>query len=279
MQRQLDKSIESGLLGSALWNNKLKDDCRNGEVFMAIRKNIVDFYHKGGRLFSFDGKDYTTHLKYAATIIGKDKDYLTENELQNYKLPSNFQTNYRRIKENCFNFSGIEAIGVSEIYHKHSYLSNENVVVLDIEVSFKALDPNRTQDRIDILLFNTQKKTLQFVEAKHYSNKELWSTTTPKIISQIRRYEQQISKSGENIISAYSDYIEAVNRIFSLHFPLPVKIDPKVSLLIFGFDDDQKNGRLRKLITGNRVFCGVKTYCKGDIKSIVPENLWNAKVL
>jgi hypothetical protein len=55
--------------------------------------------------------------------------------------------------------------GVSSLYHKHSYLSDNNIVVLDIEVSFESFNEEHSQDRIDILLYKKDTKTLQFVEA------------------------------------------------------------------------------------------------------------------
>jgi hypothetical protein len=49
--------------------------------------------------------------------------------------------------------------------------------------------------------------------------------------------------------------------------------------LIFGFDQDQKTGRLKKLITENSEYSGIKNYSIGNIKGIVMENFWNAKEL
>ena len=218
-------------------------------------------------------------MKYASVIKSNGKDYLTEKELVNYKLASDFDTNYLRIKENCSNYSGVESKGVSEIYHKHSYLSNSNVVVLDIEVSFQSIDELDKHDRIDILLYNKSKRTLQFVEAKHFSNKEIWSENTPKVVSQVHRYELQIKHREQDILSECIEYVKVLNVIFGLTLPEPIDIENKVTLLIFGFDNDQKNGRLKKLILTNPIYKGIKNYSIGNVKQIVPENLWNAKEL
>ncbi len=279
MKKRLKKIIEDKLIASSLWSNKIEQDCKNQNVFFAIRDNRLDLYHKGGRLFCYDSSGFKTHLKYASVINESGKDYLTESELSSYRLASNFENNYQRIKENCSNYSGIEASGVSYLYHKHSYLSNSNVIVLDIEISFESLNEENHQDRIDILLFNKDSKTLQFVEAKHFSNNEIWSKTDPKVIGQIKRYESQIEKRKKEILSAYSEYIETINRIFNISLPEPTKIDDNVTLLIFGFDNDQKNGRLKRLITKNPEYSGIQNYSIGNIKQVVPESLWNAKVL
>lgn len=280
MKRRLEKTIENNLTGSNLWKEKIKKDCKDQKVFLAIRNNLINFYHKGGRLFCFDSYGFKTHLKYASVISESEKDYLTESELNSYKLASNFETNYTRIKENCSIYSGIEASGVSAVYHKHSYLSNSNVVVLDIEVSFESLNESNTQDRIDILLYKKDSQVLQFVEAKHYLNNEIWSKTTPKVIGQIKRYEEQVAKQKKHILSEYSEYVRILNSLFDISLPVPIDIEEKVMLLIFGFDRDQENGRLKKLITEDLAGSKIKNYSIGNIKQIVMENLWKAaKVL
>ena len=279
MKRRLKKIIEDKLITSCLWSNKIEQDCKNQNVFLAIRDNRFDLYHNGGKLFCYDSSGFKTHLKYASVITASGKDYLTESELSAYRLASDFETNYQRIKENCSNYSGIEASGVSDLYHKHSYLSNSNVLVLDIEISFESLNEKNNQDRIDILLYNKDSKTLQFVEAKHFSNKEVWSKTTPKVISQIKRYESQIAKRKSEILLEYTEYVKIVNAIFAISLPEPTDIEDNVTLLVFGFDNDQKNGRLKNLITKNPAYSGIQNYSIGNIKQIVTENLWNAKVL
>ena len=279
MKRRLKKIIEGELISNSLWSNKIEQDCKNQNVFLAIRDNRIDLYHKGGKLFTYDRNGFKTHLKYASVISSNGKDYLTEAELSDYKLASDFESNYLRIKENCSNYTGIEASGVSEIYHKHSYLSDSNVVVLDVEISFESLNQENNQDRIDILLFNKESKTLQFVEAKHFSNNEIWSRTTPKVISQIKRYKSQLAKRKNEILSEYIDYIKVINGIFNIALPEPEEVDDNVTLLIFGFDNDQKKGRLKKLIFQNNEYTGLKNYSIGNIKKVVTGNLWNAKVL
>ncbi|WP_045217357.1 hypothetical protein [Desulfonatronovibrio magnus] len=280
MKRRLGALIKNNLAGSSLWLNKIKQDCVNGEVFLAIRDNRIDMYHKGGKLFGYDRKGFKTHLKYASVISHNGSDYLTEKELSDYKLASDFEENYQRIKENCSNYSGYESEGVSRLYHKHSYLSNSKVVVLDIEISFSSTEDDNTHDRIDLLLFNIDTKSLQFVEAKHFSNKEIWSKSTPKVVRQINRYESQLAKSKISILSEYANYVDEINNIFNLSLPKPETIDDKVTLLIFGFDRDQKNGRLKKLVIDNSAYSGIKMYSIGNIKEVVPENIWKcAQVL
>ena len=278
-ERKLEKTAIANLTSSSLWMSHLESDCKNQNIFLAVRNNSIGIYHKGGKLFSFEKNEFKTHIKYASVIDNSEIAYLTENELSKNKLITDFKNNYSRIKENCGLYSGIEALGVSEIYHKYSYLSRNNIVVLDIEISFEALEKTNgeKQDRIDILLYDLNTRTLKFVEAKHYSNPEIWSNGTPKVIGQIKKYETQIKTNKTEIIAAYKNYMEAINSVFDLELPLPEKVEEKVALLIFGFDNDQKNGRLQKLILSNPVFKGFQVYCKQD--KINPSSLWSSKIL
>jgi hypothetical protein len=227
MERKLEKTLVDNLITSNLWENCLKQDCLKQKVFLTIRKNSLGFYHKGGRLFKFAHNEFETHFKYASVIAENSNDYITEGELSKFKLISDFSVNYKRIKENCARYSGVESLGVSEIYHKYSYLSKENIVVLDIEVSFesnKGKDGPK-QDRIDILLFNKETRTLKFIEAKHYSNPEIWSTGTPEVIGQIKRYEDQIKQKKETeIIPAFNEYVTRINEIFGSSLPYPIDV-------------------------------------------------------
>ena len=275
--RELGQSVIDRLKESDLWKKHLKNDCKKKckeSVFLAIRNDNVGFYHNGGRLFSFDKNGFKTNIKFAAVIDSKNTGDLTESELKNTGLISNFSENYEQIKKNCSLYSGDEDKGISKIYHKHSYLSGKDIVVLDIEVSFASSE--NAQDRIDILLYDTKSKTktLKFVEAKHFSNSEIWSTSEPEVIEQIKRYKTQIASRREEIIEAYGNYITKINEIFGLKLPLPDKIEDEVTLLIFGFDQNQKDGRLTNLVFENEAYKGYKVYGKGGIDQIDLATLW-----
>ncbi len=281
MRRNIPQKILEAFKRDLLFTRKIKSDCEKQKVFFAIRGNKLDIYYKGGRLFSFDKKGFKTHFKYASLISKKWGDYLTEEELSAIKLTKDFDSNYSRIKENCSKYSGKEALGVSAMYHRDSYISGKDIVVLDIEVSFESFEDDKNQDRIDIVLFNKVSQTLQFVEAKHYSNSEIWakldSDAGPKVINQIKRYEKQIKERRDEIIQEYSAYIAILNDMFALSLPAPKKVEDEVILLIFGFDRDQKSGRLAKYVTKNPKFTGLKVHPVGGETNINLEHLWKVE--
>jgi hypothetical protein len=261
-----------------LFTERLEPDIKQGTVFPAIRQERVDFYHEGGKIFSYRKNGFYTHKKYAAAIRS-DSDYISESDLkQKVKLITSFFDGYEQIKENCSLYSGVEDEGVSRVYHKYPFTNSDlGVVVLDIQISFKAKSKERSQDRIDILLFNKKTQQLRFYEAKHYSNSELWAMegTPPRAVSQIWRYEKQIEEEGKDILSAYCNYIGIVNELFGCGLPEPKSIDNKVTLLVFGYDRKQKE-RMQKLLLEDGSLARIKYYFIGNISAVKIDNMWKA---
>ena len=287
--RELKEDIIKELLNSNLFQERLKKDIISGEVFPAIRNNYIDFYYKGGRLFHFDGK-FSTHIKYAS-VLTKDNssDYVYDENLKSLKKITNFVEGYERIKENCWNYNpSLESLGVSELY-KFSTASEQNkksiIKLLDIEITFSNKTQNdieefrnikqKKTDRIDILLFNTVSNELKFIEAKHYTNSEIRSNTKPKVIGQINRYTKQI-ENCENILNAYSKNLEVLKKLFpkSLEVPDEININNAVGLFIFGFDTDQREGRMEYQISGNEHYKTINVYSCGNAKKTNINQFW-----
>jgi hypothetical protein len=289
--RHVSSELIHSLEIESLYVNRIKKDIEKGEVFPAFRKDRVDFYYKGGKLFKYDGK-FSTHIKFASVAVSeKTNPYITESELNSkIILITDFSRGYDRIKENCSRYSGDEDIGISSIYRRFpATAKGKGIVVLDIEIAFNTADEMqkdnqidtadeiKRNNRIDILLFNTKTKTLRFYEAKHYSNKEIWSTanTKPRVVAQIKRYEEQIKDENAIILNEYCNYISRINEVWDCDLPMPLNIDPKACLLIFGFDANQRDGRLNKLLLSDNSLENIMHYEVGEPKTASIESIWN----
>ena len=293
-KREFPEEAIEQLMKEDLFKGKLKNDITKGNdqnkihcVFPAIRNNLIDFYWGGGNLFSYTlDKGFATHRKYAAVLLNNgnntDKDYIQETSLENgeVRLIKNFREDYNRIKENCKLYSGKEALGVSSLYERFSCASSSasKVVVLDIEASFARNDnegdsrdgsKRKKQDRIDLVIFDLESRTIRFVEAKHYDNTELRSKETPAVVNQMEKYSKQIEKREKEILKAYKNHVNIINSLFRSENPLPdpETVDTKPILFIFGFDDAQRNDRLRKEIEPKLEKNNLRFYCKGNVKN------------
>lgn len=263
-----------------------KDIVDNGSVFPAVRMGRIDFYHQGGKLFSYDGSVFRTHHKYAS-VLDSSKDYVTNADLEDTLPIKSFTACYKRIKENCAIYAGDEAESVSRLYSRFSCAKksqNKEFVVLDIEVSFENKDEDEPdtdrkrsrQDRIDILLYNTQTGELRFFEAKVFSNPEIRPSgeAIPRVVGQMERYRAQLKANEEQILSQYENHVNVINSLFSSNLMQPKSLDLEPKLYVFGFDSDQRSGRLKEKLKSLREH-KVLIYSKGDPKSVEAENLWN----
>ena len=275
-------------LKKPLFNECLLPDIKKGEVFPAVRENRIDFYYKGGCLFSFKRPTFKTHYKYASVIRNDSgSDYVSEKNLHAIKK---FKEGYERIKDNCAHYSGVEAQGVSRLYGNYSCAKRHrasNVVVLDIEVFLRrgrepeevepGADSQRESDRIDLLLFDTNRRWLRFFEVKDYSNKDIRiSENAQKVAEQMDGYEKRLNTAKAEILAAYKEHVGIINKLFkpAKKLPMPQAIDPTPGLLMFGYDLDQHDGKLRDIVN-HLEKRGIFVYTKGDINNLKPSTLFN----
>jgi hypothetical protein len=280
--RSVDSNLIKNLKSERLWSGFLCDDCKKGKVFLAIRDKAIDFYYKGGRLFRYTSKGFGTDVKYATTLQKKNglanydlfkEGTVYESELKNLKPVSKFTKNYEKVKQNCKNHNkNSEASLVSNLYHKYSYLSNSGVVALDVEIAFSPLAKGETQDRIDILFFDFDSGTLQFVEAKRLSDPRLYSHSTPEVIGQLTRYNQQLQERSREVQLQYCKYIKNLNMIFNINLPQPQTVETAPILWIFDYKEEGREKS--KAIKTNSQYKGIKVYTAGVAKDASPETIW-----
>ncbi len=254
---------------------KILDDIKKGNVFPAIRNGYMSFYYKGGGLFKYEKGKFSTHIKYAFNPKDNAHDYITEDKIKNISVCTSFANSYSQIKEKCEKFGTIEAEGVSNLYKFNMLNNKDGVLLLDTEIAFYS---EKNKDRIDLLLFDIMKKTLVFVEAKHFSNGELWAreNSKPQVVGQIERYNKKILEIGtERIIEQYSEYVQILNDIFNTSLPFPEKCNDKVGLVIMGYDSYQKQ-KIDKLLKEDGSLSDINYYNAGKLDNI--KSLYNEVV-
>lgn len=130
----------------------------------------------------------------------------------------------------------------------------------------------RLQDRIDVTTLERRENAIAVVfhEAKHFTNPALRAKTgEPDVIGQVRRYQEAIARHEALLIGRYSATCRVHQRLSVMRRRVLAEhgkstnelnpliqevaegtakliIDPNPRLVIFGFDADQKDGRLDK---------------------------------
>lgn len=250
-----------------LYNEKLKND---NDVFMGLRDNEIHFYYGGSRIYKYTNKGFMSHKEYCINT-NETVDYVNQNELCLVNIITDKLLNYEPIKKMAKKYAGLEDKGISKLF-KNDYNVTNNVFLLDIEIALKS-------GRIDILLFDNKNKILKFIEAKHYSNKELWSEegSKPLVIDQINKYNNDLCNDDYNneILCEYKKYIKILNGFLNLDTPinLPQKIESATSLYVFGFDQNQKI-KIEKLLKKDDSLDDIEYYFIGNESTVNIENIF-----
>ena len=262
--RHINEEIIDKLINEPMWK-KLKIDCINGEIFLAIRSYKISFYYKGRGFFHYNNNGFSTNPKYS-------KNYTSEM----------FNEHYDTIKKNCEQYLRSETEGVSYLNKNNSYLSSQPVVLLDIETGLKRItDENKMKtEKIDILLYNKELNILRFVEAKLLNNNELWNEPIPSVINQIKRYKLQLYKHEQELKNEYIYYFSLLSKIFNGILEIPKKINnisvdkDNITLVIFGYNSEQIHMEKLNNIINNPKYNGVPIFSTSNPEMLNAIDIW-----
>jgi len=217
-----DSIVAGGITKPALFA-LLKADVLKGEVFPAVRVGAIDFYYMGGCLY---------RLKAASFL--RNPDY----EIAKYSKGTTGLAPYEKAKkqnENKFinvRGSATERRLLDRLY-SHTFSSNRKskVVVLDIEVCLNGNIGGRM--KCDLVLLNTEKRQIMFVEGKIFSDRRVNSSSTPKVIEQVETYTKAIAEQYEAITEHYANHIKIINELFQTEYNPQVSLIPSAKLLVY----------------------------------------------
>jgi len=282
-KRGMGQSLIKSLGESDLFQNKLKSEIINGRVFFAIRPGYGSFYAKGRSLFTYKGRGFSSHQKFAYIPDGLKGNYIYESQLESLQPVKNFLLGYDRIKKRAEQYADEEATGVSTLYADapHSENMEGRYFLVDIEIVFDAandeenIDDERKTDRIDILLYDNQERQLLFCEAKHYSNPEIWTSSDdkPKVIFQLEKYDRQIAANNDAIIEQYAEAFMEYNTLMGTSLLLPLSVHSKCGLYIFGFNR-QGLEKLKEIIKDKNLFYGHRCRIIGNTRGDSAEKIF-----
>ena len=268
------------LMQHTLFQDCLLDDIREGNVFPAIRGRKIDFYMKGRKLFSFNGMAFQANVAYLAAFQNRPKGEITEEVFSQSKVCNTFKDGYSQIKAHLALYEQPESGGVFKLCKAFSCFAKTfagPIGVFDIELSLEATDEDRSQDRLDLILFHLVERRLRFFEVKTFANKEIWPTNgNVAVVDQIARYEEQLIQREQEVIDGYQQYVRLMNRLCGVNLPEPTYVDREPDLLLIDYDSNQYQTIQNVLLPA---FDGAFRCCSiGDPKRAKPSTLaswWN----
>jgi len=241
------------------------------DLFIAMRKKTVNVYYQGCSLFEISyngGLQLKTHFKYLVRPqVGPAKSYVSwkDDRPDIGQHPEDYFIggfDIESLKKACSSYAEPEKKGVHEILK-----SNSNVI--DVEIGLSE-DPEgevaseegkgkgrRGADRIDFAAIQERDRVpcIAFFEAKRFANKELRAEgRNPAVFEQINRYEKFIKAHLTEFEASYREVCqnlvalnadrgnELVQRV--AQNPEQLKVDSAVRLVVFDFDEDQRDGKV-----------------------------------
>jgi len=267
---------------NSYWSKMVQDK----DLFIAIRKERIHVYFQGNRLCELTYKKGTivgeTMYKFMLNPVLLQKNFTFINGTCISPTPPNLlttsYTDFHLIKSSMSVYYGEEKNGVHEIS-----ISVPNV--LDVEIAFEK-DPvppkiRKSTDRVDFLRLEKQDDQLRlvFYEAKLFTNKEIRKSKgiKPPVIDQLHDYIKALKKHEPDILTSYAlvcknmqdlGLLNSKDLANSISSKLSFSMDPIPRLVIFGFDEDQRTGKIHtEHLVNLRSFTKCPIIAKGAPKS------------
>jgi hypothetical protein len=209
------------------WRDVLLRD----DLFVAVRRNSLNVYHRGGSIFRVDDKgDGTvspkTHVKY----LVRQQQALAELIDGEFRPNAIGWTHYagpetlNDMIRSASDLAGPEKTGL------HPMIMG-NAAVVDVEIALgraeeenqvggvadeSALPVSRNQDRLDVATLERQgdKIAVVFHEAKHFTNPALRARSgPPAVIGQLHRYRSTLTHHTPALIQRYHAVCRALVRL------------------------------------------------------------------
>jgi hypothetical protein len=285
--------------GPANW---WKEVLASEDLFLAVRDGYLNAYADGQSIFKI-GREAGTgldregdpvvmiHYKYLLepSRPGRGNNYVRFNGKSFCVEPRELVcTTYEpgktlpRLISAASQYAGKEKIGVHVIAAK-------NPTVIDLEIAFTESSEDGDDSkglRIDLAALHPAENgqaTLVFYEAKRADDSRLHSDSKePEVIQQIKSYDTFLKGHAEELVEAYREVCSILIRLRSVTRSRPIPpiveevadgrrkltIDEKAQLLVFGFDQTTKDGKLfRRRMRELKEMLGPRVIAKGGAAS------------
>lgn len=247
----------------AWWKGLLDDS----DIFVAIRENALNAYYRGCSLaeIKFDGREVRAHTHYKYLLRPATSSPYIEARSGKFQFPDA----WRQGPESIF-IHDLSDIGTLKLAAK-PYAGGEKTLVgrvvkrldnvLDVEIALaempEAEEERAAAPRIDLAALRWGKDGLELAmyEAKLFANKELRASGDEvPVLDQIATYDKLLTQHRDGLRESY---VRSSQNLIDLRGipekrkrlaekiiadPSTFSISPLTSLIVGGFDADQKKG-------------------------------------
>lgn len=246
------------------WYKMVEDE----KAFILVRNNRLHILVNGGLLLQVgmdaQGVNCRTHTDFLS--LPREADPYVR--LSDKETPSiervrgliGLADHYQKVKNRVKTFTGQEKQVVQDIGTKYKE-------IIDLEVGLEGEQKPDTlrkgSQRVDMVVVS-ENGTLVFFEVKLFDNSEIRSDETPRVVGQLKEYEDRLNKYRAEIQNGYREqfkvYEELKGRFFSQKRRQigELRVYPTVRLVITGFDGSQQKYLLPIIKEGIKKGMGLK---------------------
>lgn len=251
---------------------------QNGKAFLAFRNDEATIYYNGNQLCNLKSSNgyeplvYNHYLPIIRSRTLADSSIKRSYSLKQWKeetgiMGLSFNDVIKEIYDNIEKEQDPESSQASWFYRLSPLnLQNSNkLVLLDIEAEFSGT--REKIDKMDLVFYHTIDKRLMFVEVKRLSDKRLYKPEeSPKVVSQLKKYQNRIKKEKELINNQYNNTIEYYNALTGGNLPfITLETAPLLGLLLVEYKGKEgtTKAEVKKMVKSS----GFKVYSIGDLKN------------
>jgi len=241
------------------WWHKIADD---KDAFILIRNNRIHALVNGGLLMQIGfirGKINCKIHEDFLSLRNTNNPYVVMDEdstalIQRIEGLKGLSKHYTKVKRRIKIFTGKEKQAVQDLG-----LNVKQIIDMEIglEGEIKEGAKKKGSQRVDMAGIS-DKGTLAFFEVKLFDNSEIRSkpNVSPKVVTQLKKYEKLLKKFQSEILNGYEEQINTYEKLNGYFFKFRLqrfnnlKLYPKVRLIITGFDSSQQKFLLPTIIKG-----------------------------
>jgi hypothetical protein len=248
LQKHLEPNSATRLKQTDLFKAMLPR-IRAGTIMPALRKNQVDFYEGGARLFTFGQGSFKTNGRYLADElpsrdIRPERVGLVDAEKTLHVVRTRGLKHRQKTSGAASELAAVHVLAKSfSAYRDEAALGQ--LLLIDLEARFAPTDADGTQDMID-MVFLTPAGRVLFVEAKRRWDGRCRSTSVAEVeAQQLPRYRKLTRRP--DVAKAYYDLVERMASLLDKPEIVVRSKDnspcPEVPILIIDPDEKPDSGR------------------------------------
>ena len=228
MQRAYTKTLFDFVRGHRHFD-RMRGGIATGDILPCLRKDEIDFYEGGARLFRFGVNKVITHRQYIDGHGNGDRALGPDEQTQEVFDRIRNKARTHRVGNVTSELAAVHALFPTFAATRNEHRPGQ-LALIDVEARFGGDEATELPDGMIDLVFVMPDHRVLFVEAKCMGNPAVASIARAAVDEQVKNYERHIGHPG--VPEAIKRSIEAHSILVGRASELATGIFPRVPILL-----------------------------------------------